>query len=75
MLTAYFLTVTIVSIWIYFQVRATARGIRVARRSLPCAQHILSENGQDHALALMPCNALERHTRGKKPAAGDAAGT
>lgn len=71
MVTAYFLTSTILTIWAYFQTRTTARNIRVARGSKSCP---LTSTG---AIQKLPQNINHRLVAPgpkEKPAAGAAAG-
>ncbi len=75
MVTAYFLTATILSIWVYFQTRTTARNIRDARDALPCPACAATERKRSHVVPAMPLkHPFPESDSKEKPAAGSATG-
>ncbi|WP_425081086.1 hypothetical protein [Ruegeria arenilitoris] len=71
MITAYFLTSTILTIWAYSQTRATARNIRVARGSKSCP---LTDTEATQQLPQNIDHRLVAPDPKEKPTAGAAAG-
>ncbi|CUJ85002.1 hypothetical protein RUE5091_00284 [Ruegeria denitrificans] len=71
MATAYFLTSTILIVWAYFQTRATARNIRIARGSRPCP---LTNAGAAQILPQNVNRSVSMSAAHEKPAAGATTG-